>query len=527
MKILQIVDVPYWAIGKLSNSIVTHNPQFQWRTLYVHPKHVAEHLDEVREHIEWADLIDWQYWNTARQLMELLPELKKKKSVLTHHNEKDLLSGDWTDISMIIAETKKSEEVLKQHYQNVKLIPLAINLDEFKYNDKLPKTKTVGYAGRVVPWKGLREIAKACYELNYRLLMMGKFDKPDYWNSIPPEHQANIDLSYLDCESDDRVNFYHELDVFVQNSSAGRETGTLPLMEAMACGVPVLTTPAGIAADICEDHENAVCTPFDNYEELKANLLTLMNDDELKEKIRRNAWNTIKNFSEEKRAWEYRKVYHQVYDPIHPLVSVVIPTTPDRWGQTLDILQGLNESTYKHIEAVICIDQSEGSAIDNVLNREAFNFPIKAVHTGKIGGYNLALARNLGVIEAAGEIIVFCDSRMKPDPEAILHFVMALDDKSEKVWVYGNKGTGKKTFVENFSAIGRDHFIKAGMCNERIDRYGGMSQELRSRFLAQGFRLLYLDNAKATQLSSSHMNEKRRSDIVASKTKLWKMGLND
>lgn len=98
-------------------------------------------------------------------------------------------------------------------------------------------------------------------------------------------------------------------------------------------------------------------------------------------------------------------------------------------------------------------------------------------------------------------------------------------EAAKKAWLFGNKGTGKLTFVENFSFIRRDSFIRAGMCNERIDRYGGMSQELRTRFLSQGFDLQYVDNAKATQIGGSHLSTKRRADIVASKLKLFKMGM--
>lgn len=521
MKILQIVDVPYWAIGKLSASIRNYNPQFDWKVLYVHPKHVAEHLEEVRKEIEWADIIDFQYWNTAKQLMEMLPELKEKKCILTHHNEKDLLSGDWFMMKAIVAETRRSEQILKEKYENVKFIPLAVNMEEFKYNDRLPNNKVVGYAGRVVPWKGLREIAKACYELGYRLLFMGKFDKPDYWNSIPPEHQAIIDMGYLECPDDDRSRFYSELDVFVQNSSAGRETGTLPLMEAMACGVPVVTTPAGIAADICEDQENAVIVGFDDYENLKQSLKLLMENAELKEKIRRNAWQTIKNFTEEQRAWEYQKLYHEVYDPIHPLVSVIIPLTPDRFAQVAEIIKALEAQTYKHIEAVVIGDQGVIHGMKNTTS-----IPVKELSTKLIGGYNLAMARNIGVIEAQGKYLVFCDSRMKPKPDAIEKFVRALiENDDKKIWFFGNKGYIKNTFVENFSAVKRQDFINAGMMNERMDTYGGLSQEIRARFGSQGFKFELLNEAQAEQLSGSHMSIERRMQIIKSKLKLWKMHL--
>jgi len=528
MKILQIVDVPYWAIGKLSASIVKFTPQFQWKVLYVHPKHVEKHLDEVKAEIEWADIIDYQYWNSCQQLMAFIPELRQKKSVLTHHNEKDLLSADWSDIGTIIVETRRSQEILSEKYPGkVKLIPLATDPEIFTYNEKLPGTKTVGYCGRIVPWKGLKEIAAACYELGYNLMVMGKPDKPDYWDSIPVEHRANMDLSYMNCPDEDRVKFYHELDVFISNSGPGRETGTLPLMEAMACGVPLITTPAGIAADICKDHENSIVVPFGDYNELKYSLKSLMEDSELQQKVRKEGWNTIKNYTEERRAWEYAKVYHEVYSP-EKLVSVIIPTVPEKLGQLAENLLALNNSEHKHIEAVVVFDQCDGAEIQNVLDLSKVNYPVKALATGNKTVYGLAMSRNIGAIEAMGEYLLFCDNRLAPEPDAITTFLAkaTAKDKHTKVWYFGNKGTGKKSFVENFSFIRRDQFIRAGMCNERVNRYGGMSQELRERFQSQGFALEYVEAAQAKQLSSSHTTNKRRADIVKSKVQLWKMGLN-
>ena len=530
MKILQIVDVPYWAIGKLSQSIVDNNPALKFKVIYVHPKHVAEHLDEVRAWVDWADIVDFQYWNTARQLLDLIPELRAKPNLLSHHNEKDLLSADWSDINLHIAETKHSEEVLSENFgkEKVKLIPLAIDLDEFTYNPTLPNTKTVGYAGRVVPWKGLKEVARACYELGYTLKFMGKFDKPDYWASIPIEHQAIIDMEFMDCEDVDRKDFYHSLDIYVGNSNAGRETGTLPFMEALASGVPVITTPAGLAADIIEDHENGILTEFEDYEALKNNLQMLMGNEELKNKIRTNGWNTIKNFSVQQRAWEFEKVYHQVYSQL-PLVSVIIPAfnANENLVKSLENLEASREF-YSHIEVVIANDGGEDLSEEVIKEwRNTFTFPIKYIDTGN-NGYGLAQARNMAVIEAQGRFLMFADSRMQPDVKAVTMFMQKIIDeyKDKKVWLFGDKGANKTAFVENFSFINRDLFIRAGMFNERVNRYGGMSQELRARFKWQGFEPVYVPEAKAIQLSGSHMTLKRRADIVASKIMLWKLHLN-
>jgi len=63
------------------------------------------------------------------------------------------------------------------------------------------------------------------------------------------------------------------------------------------------------------------------------------------------------------------------------------------------------------------------------------------------------------------------------------------------------------------------------MFNERINRYGGMSQEIRERWLAQENLFEYCRGAKSIALGKSSMTNERRQDIIKSKFKLYKMGL--
>lgn len=112
-------------------------------------------------------------------------------------------------------------------------------------------------------------------------------------------------------------------------------------------------------------------------------------------------------------------------------------------------------------------------------------------------------------------------------PSAIESFVRKLiegsNEKPQKVWVWGSKGAFK-TFVENFSAAWRRSIIDAGMFNERIDRYGGMTQEVSSRYGAQGFRFEFCPSAIAQPMISSHSKSRHRADIIQSKVDLYKLG---
>jgi len=170
---------------------------------------------------------------------------------------------------------------------------------------------------------------------------------------------------------------------------------------------------------------------------------------------------------------------------------------------------------------VICDDGSTDGTKDFILNlREHTSYPIKFVSTNTPNEYNLAYARNLGVIEAIGEILVICDDRYEMKPNAISEFVKRLYPKK---WLFGDKGTGKKGFIENFSCIYRQDLINAGMFNTNCKLYGFQTQELRERFKNQGFKFELVKEAKVDIISNSKAKYTKKDEIRKSKNILYKI----
>jgi len=535
MRILICSDTPRdgWAIGKLSDAIIRHNQGVNIDFVTVHPREVDRDIVEFKKQLDKKpDIIHFQYWRSTKQLFERIPELKDYKTIQTHHNQKNTLHCDWKEmqINQHIVHTQKNKKILEDAgYDNVKVIQHGIDLNYFKYfREYKGDTGYVGYVGRICPWKNIGGIAKATRKNDLKVLAMGKMDKPDYWESIPLEDRNIIDFLYQNVPDKERINAYYDMMCFVQNSNDDHEEGTLPLLEAMACGIPVITTLSGEGADIINDGENGLIVPFDNAEALRVKIKMLKDDPELRNKLRKNAWQTIKNFTEDKMAREYLKAYYKLFRGTET-VSVITPLYNDL-DNLKKIYESLKNQTYPITEWVI-VDDKSTERISKLYTfikeiRENAPFVVKYLSTNK-DGYNLAMARNMGIIESCGKFLMFLDSRINPNKTAVQEF-MNKYIKAEcikSVWLWGDKGADKRTFVENFSFVKRKDLIIAGMFNERINRYGGMSQEIRERWLAQENLFEYCRGAKSIALGKSSMTNERRQDIIKSKFKLYKMGL--
>ena len=518
MRILQIPDV-FWSIGRLCEHIRVYNPHIDWKLIYCPPRDIPDHLEEIRQAIKDIDIVDFQYWNVAWQLCEKIPELKDKKKILTYHTMPHKMLDKWKDFDALVVKTNSYYQTLSKLYpEKVFKIENVPDFDYFEWNqDYPPKEPAVGYVGRIVPWKGLKEIVRACYELGYPLYLMGSHDKVDYWREIPEKHKKIIRWDFYQCPDEQRLDFYKNITIYVGNSEPDHEAGTLGFLESLAVGVPVVTTANGMAADIVKNETDVLFFEYGNYEQMKAQMKRAMEDEELRNKLRNNGWQAVKRFTPQYLAREYDKLYNRVMYPYHPCASVIIPATYDREDLVKKIISALEEQTYKNIEVIVIWDEMGEKVVDFKTK-----LTVKQLITNQ-RGYNLAMARNLGVVESIGDVLVFCDSRICPEKDAIQKFVSKVLSTMGKVWFFGDKGGHKESFVENFSAVRRDLLVSAGMFNERINFWGGASQELRTRFIKQGFTLKYLPEVKAVPLKSSKMTPEKRKDIIQAKLLVYKL----
>ena len=519
MRILIIVDKLGSAIDRLAQSVKRHLPHHQIIIAPIHPKrNDFETIVEAQKLMMWADIIDVHYWKSGQVLRQNFPsEFKAKPRILFHFNPYDAMSEENKEYDAVVVGNQ--EIYNKVPYAH--LIPYAINLNFFKFNDTYTEDQTVMMSvNRIEGKKGVREVAQACKELGYQFILVGRVSKVDYMQDVMRAGSGN--MKFIENATDEELgDTYYKSAIHVCNSVDGFESGTLPILEAMACGTPVLTRLIGHVPDLSNggNMHIRVGQP-DDVEDLKRELKAMMEGRAWRLAIREKAWDTVKNRDERRMALEVQKLYTKLYLPKVKLASIIIPTK-DHPESFAECLLGAIQQDYTKFEIVVA-DSGEVPVrkIISEVQRHT-EIPIKYIRFPANSNYTLAEARNRAIIEADGEILVFCDDRMRMKPNAVSVFATYIRPRA---WLWGIKDNVMKGFVENFSCVFRSEFVKHGLFNERMQWYGGMTQEIRERFeIKNNFEFIFMEEAKADAVKRATSKNARREDIIEAKFLVYKL----
>lgn len=517
LKVIAVVDKEGTALDRLAKGVIPYHKNLDYHVIDVHPKRPSpEQLSRFESLARTADIIDYQYYRTADMLRQRYGWLKELPSVLTHNNPYAIQERDWNDYQVNVGNNRIIyNDLQKITTTRVDYIPLVVNPYFWKFNDEYQYERSViMVANRIESKKGILPVARACKQLGVKMYLVGAISDPNYWKEVMDQ---GVEFAQ-EVSDEDLRDLYYKAGLHICNSVDNFESGTLPILEAVFCGVPVITRSVGHVPDFQTD-QNLVINDHDNedVEHLATLIEATLADKKKLETLRHEAWMSIKDRNFERRAYLYQCLYREMLPGKR--VSVIVPIS-GKEEITRACLNAVANQTHPNLEIIVCDDglfSQEKLVRDSA---ETVSLPVRYI---RLGGdeYNLAKARNLGAIEATSDILVFCDQRQIMEPDCVEEFV---NNMKPLYWLYGNKGS-RKEFVENLSCVNRDDFMTFGMFNERMVKYGGLSQETRSRARRQNMTTEYIDSAKATPMGKSRNKWTKKMDILETKNILWKMGL--
>ena len=99
-------------------------------------------------------------------------------------------------------------------------------------------------------------------------------------------------------------NYYNVLDFYLISSR--EEGGPKALLESMACGVPVITTPTGQSVDLIQNEYNGIIVKNFSAITLADKLIDLINNENLQNKIKIEGKKTAleNDYKNQKTLWE-------------------------------------------------------------------------------------------------------------------------------------------------------------------------------------------------------------------------------
>ena len=208
--------------------------------------------------------------------------------------EREILSGN----GIILPVSLHAKDTLLELSPNGKIInimPIPVDCDELTPDYNATEIGLIGFAGRISdPRKNIKllinavEIAKNEYS-NIKLILTG--NPHEEINSSAIEFTGVLTREKL-------VKFYKRLDVFVIPSK--QEGFGIVGIEAMACGVPVITTPCGGPADYVINNQTGFIADF-TPETIAKHIINIINDRKLRHILSKNARNmALNNYSHDR-----------------------------------------------------------------------------------------------------------------------------------------------------------------------------------------------------------------------------------
>jgi len=206
----------------------------------------------------------------------------------------------------------------------IRLIPRGVDLEKFKYrapdiNDK-KKELVIGMIGRITPIKGhvyfIRAISKVVRLIPHiKVIIIG--DGP----ANKPKYRHELELLVRRLSLSRYVHFLGErhdipqqlakMDLVVV-PSIGEETFGRTIVEAQACGVPVVATKIGGIVDIIKDGENGLLVPPRDWNGLSEAMISLLKNRSLMQTLARAARSRVeKKFSLSHMYKKTIKVYNE------------------------------------------------------------------------------------------------------------------------------------------------------------------------------------------------------------------------
>lgn len=210
------------------------------------------------------------------------------------------------DLSNVLFASQYLKNVALQagkHVEDAKILYWGIDAQRYSFKKKSPHRKRLLFVGQIVPHKGMHTAIEALNRI-VKQHGCGSASLTIVGGSIVPDYEAQVRrlvvslgledcIKFMGCLSRDHLpHLYQEHDILIFPSVWDEPFG-ITLLEAMSSGLAVVCTATGGSAEICKDGFNAMVFPKQDAQACADQIMRLIRNPELFERIRRNGRHTV------------------------------------------------------------------------------------------------------------------------------------------------------------------------------------------------------------------------------------------
>lgn len=314
-KIAVIIDKEGWALSNCANQIKKYLSEYY--DIDIIPMDVfgdnAIKLFLLGSNYDlmlflWRGIISWLYSDYSKDYIhklgfeyeQFLNQYVRSKNIITAVYDHLFIDSE-TERTKFILENIKNYSVCSEKLKNIYdsyekkpsyIISDGVDLQLFKMKDK-EKYNTIGERKIILGWTGNSKFRD---ENDDDLKGVNKIIKPAIQELI--EDGFNIELNVADrnikmIPHEEMPDYYNNIDIYLCASRTEGHPDTV--LEAMACGIPIISTDVGIVPEAFGEKQREFIIER-SKNEFKKKIIKLLNNKELLKELSKENLNQIKGW---------------------------------------------------------------------------------------------------------------------------------------------------------------------------------------------------------------------------------------
>lgn len=228
---------------------------------------------------------------------------RAQKIIVPSQYLKNIVSGWGVPENKIEVIYNSFERIIPARLTEASAKRVKAKIQDIDAQSKLGMTSRVSIlsVGRLVPWKGFDVLLEVLAGLSpeFVLKIIGDGPEEEKLKELASKLKIEDRVEFLGkLKHDELLGQMQKSDVFVLNTKY--EGLAHVILEALAVGLPVVTTNIGGNPEVITHNENGLLVQPDNKEQLTQAILKIINDQEFSRELILAGQKSLEKFSEEK-----------------------------------------------------------------------------------------------------------------------------------------------------------------------------------------------------------------------------------